>query len=931
MTAYSFDDVQSMVMRRCRGKETITMPDVLSETRILLSALRTAGLIGAIDEIAICQDILSTINVWQPDPSVLRDKKHVDWLPKRKAEINWDFWNRYRQYLEEEKNRSTAVTTQLHTITDSILGDIGDPDDTASWDRRGMVVGDVQSGKTANYTGLICKAVDAGYKLIIVLAGMTNDLRSQTQSRLDREFLGFESELGKLHSGGSVIGVGRMGNHGKLIAQPLTYSGKDGDFRSKANANLKLGGNPLLLVVKKNKSVLDRIQKWIEGQGVKNPDTQEKIVKGIPLLFLDDEADNASVNTKSPDKDPTSINRAIRKILKTFDQSSYVGYTATPFANIFILPDDDDDSIKQFGRDLFPKNFIYYVSPPDNYIGASKIFGFGGLLDGEENTDQSFPLIRTADDAEHIFVPRHNKTLHVTELPASMIESLNAFFLTCTARRVRGQKNVHNSMLIHVTRFNAVQEQVMQLVNEHLDHAQRMILYRTGTQAEEYLKQLESLWEKDYLPVTLVVAEHDNTGRTRSEPWASVLKELPEAIAKIQVRGINGEAKGVLDYDDNRKTGLNVIAVGGDKLSRGLTLENLTVSYYTRPARNYDTLLQMGRWFGYRPNFLDLCRLYTTDELVGWYQHIAMASEELKREFQLMVRSNLTPDDYGLRVRTSPDGLNITAANKLRHGQRMRVAFSGQLAQTTVFAKNDVIQQDNFLHTSDWVSSLGSNYKSLRKRKSIVWQGCSLQEVVTFLEGFRTHPLARKADTGLLRKYIQKVGEYGELKEWTVVLASSGTAQQIYKIADHEIGLIKRSEAAVPSSEGAEPTDLYMARNANILNPPDEHIDLILLNLYDDAYIDTVKAWKDGLIKAKERPKTASGPFVRRVRPAEKGLLLLYPLDHNEIDYPKGCKVTCPIFGFAISFPKGIRNEKVEYQVNTQYWQARYGDDDADE
>ena len=931
MIAYSFDDVKSIVMKRLRGKETVTMADVYSETSIMLSALQTVGLIGAIDEEAIRQDILSTINVWQPDPSVLRDKKHVNWLPKRKAEINWDFWNRYRQYLEEEKNRSTAVTTQLHSITDSILGDIGDPADIASWDRRGMVVGDVQSGKTANYTGLICKAVDAGYKLVIVLAGMTNDLRSQTQSRLDREFLGFESELGKLHSGGSVIGVGRMGNHGKLIAQPLTYSGKDGDFRSKANANLKLGGNPLLLVVKKNKSVLDRIQKWIEGQGVKNPDTQDKIVKAIPLLFLDDEADNASVNTKSPDKDPTSINRAIRKILKTFDQSSYVGYTATPFANIFILPDDDDDSIKQFGRDLFPKNFIYYVSPPDNYIGASKIFGFGGLLDGEENSDQSFPLIRAADDAEHIFVPRHNKTLPVTELPASMIESLNAFFLTCSARRVRGQKNVHNSMLIHVTRFNAVQEQVMQLVNEHLDHAQRMILYRTGTQAEKYLKQLESLWEEDYLPVTHEVAEHDNTGRTRSEPWASVLNELPEAIAKIQVRGINGEAKGVLDYDDNEKTGLNVVAVGGDKLSRGLTLEDLTVSYYTRPARNYDTLLQMGRWFGYRPGFLDLCRLYTTDELVGWYQHIAMASEELKREFQLMVRSNLTPDDYGLRVRTSPDGLNITAANKLRHGQRMQVAFSGQLAQTTVFAKNDVIQQDNFLHTSDWVSTLGSNFTSLEKSKSIVWQGCSLQAVVTFLEGFRTHPLARKADTGLLRKYIQKVGGYGELKEWTVVLASSGTTQQIYKIADHEIGLIKRSEAAVSSSKGAVPTDLYMARNANILNPPDEHIDLKLMDLYDDAYIDTVKAWKDGLTKAKEKPKTASGPFVRRVRPAEKGLLLLYPLDHNEIDYPEGCKVTCPIFGFAISFPEGIHNEKVEYQVNTQYWQARYGDDDADE
>ena len=930
MITYSYNDVKSMIMMRLRPKENVTTAEVSSEISILLSAFQKAQLVDEIDEEALRQDILSTVNVWQPDPSVLRDKKHVDWLPKRKAEINWVLWNRYRQYLEEEKNWPAAVTTKLHTITDFILGDIGDPADTASWDQRGMVVGDVQSGKTANYTGLICKAVDADYKLIIVLAGMTNDLRSQTQSRLDKEVLGFESELGKLHGGSSVIGVGRIEDHGKPIVQPLTYSGRDGDFRSKANANLKLGGNPLLLVVKKNKSVLDRIQKWVEGQGVKNPDTQEKTVKGIPLLFIDDEADNASVNTQSSDEDPTSINRIIRKILKTFDQSSYVGYTATPFANIFILPDDHDtDSIQQFGRDLFPKNFIYYISPPDNYIGAPKIFGFGELLDGGENSDQSLPLIRAADDAELIFEPRHNKTLPVAELPVSMIEALNAFFLTCAARRVRGQKNVHNSMLIHVTRFNAVQEQVMQLVNEHLFHVHRMIDYRTGTQAEEYLKQLESLWEKDYRPTSTVVASHDNTRRIRPEAWAAVLKELPEAIAKIQVRGINGEAKGVLDYDDNEKTGLNVIAVGGDKLSRGLTLEDLTVSYYTRPARNYDTLLQMGRWFGYRPGFLDLCRLYTTDELVGWYQHIAMASEELKWEFQLMERKNLTPDDYGLRVRTSPDGLNITAANKLRHGQRMQVAFSGQLTQTTVFEKNDEIQQENFLHTSDWVSSLGSNFTL--HRKSIVWQERSLQEVVTFLEDFHTHPLARKADTGLLRKYIQKVGGYGELKEWTVVLVSSGATQRIHKIADHEVVLIKRSEVAFPSSESAEPTDLYMARKANILNPHDEYIDLLLLGLYDNAYIETVKAWEDGLIKAKKKPKTASGPFVRLVRPAENGLLLLYPLDHNEIDYPKGSKVTCPIFGFAISFPKGTHDEKVEYHVNTQYWQDRYGNDDADE
>src|SRR5690606_1648579 len=174
------------------------------------------------------------------------------------------------------------------------------------------------------------------------------------QSRLDAEFLGFESELGRHHENGSRIGVGKLEDHGQLIVQPLTYSAHGGDFRARNGANAQLGGNPLLLVVKKNTSVLRRILAWVEGQGQTNPETGEKLVNGIPLLLLDDEADNASVNTRDLEEDPTAINRAIRKILKTFSQSSYIGYTATPFANIFILPPDEESEKSKYGEDLFP-------------------------------------------------------------------------------------------------------------------------------------------------------------------------------------------------------------------------------------------------------------------------------------------------------------------------------------------------------------------------------------------------------------------------------------------------------------------------------------------------------------------------------------------------------------------------------------------------
>ncbi|MCY4101565.1 MAG: hypothetical protein OXF46_11710, partial [Rhodobacteraceae bacterium] len=228
MAHFGYDDVKATIMRNLRKIETVTSKIIWDEIKILLDAYNAANLIEEIDPDTLFRDISSLISVWQPDPSVLRDRKHINWVPSMRSEIDWGFWRRYREFIEEEKGWSDKITAKLDSITDNILGDIGNPYQEGSWDRRGMVVGDVQSGKTANYTGLICKATDAGYKLIIVLAGMTNDLRSQTQSRLDAEFLGFESEVGKLHDSGSKIGVGKLEAHGDLIVQPLTYSSKGG-------------------------------------------------------------------------------------------------------------------------------------------------------------------------------------------------------------------------------------------------------------------------------------------------------------------------------------------------------------------------------------------------------------------------------------------------------------------------------------------------------------------------------------------------------------------------------------------------------------------------------------------------------------------------------------------------------------------------------
>jgi hypothetical protein len=919
MDQYGYDDVKAMVMKRLRKEETVTSEKILNEMNALLDAFEAAEMVEEVDRDLLFRDISSQVSVWQPDPSVLRDRKHKNWLPERKTEINWGFWKRYRQYLEEEKSWSPVVTGKLDQVTDAILGDIGNPAQSGAWDRRGMVVGDVQSGKTANYTGLICKAVDAGYKLVIVLAGMTNDLRSQTQSRLDAEFLGFESELDRQHESGSRIGVGKLEDHGQLIVQPLTYSAHGGDFRARNGANAQLGGNPLLLVVKKNTSVLKRILAWVEGQGQTNPETGERIVNGIPVLLLDDEADNASVNTKDPEEDPTAINRAIRKILKTFSQSSYIGYTATPFANIFILPPDEESEKSKYGEDLFPRNFIYYINPPDNYIGATKVFGLSESIDGLAPVDKSLPLIRHAEDAEQYFPAKHKKHLPVDRLPDTMIEAIQTFVLSCAARRVRGQRNVHNTMLIHVTRFNDVQERVIGLVKDELVNIQRTLEFNTGPQWKELLEELKKLWEKDFVVKTASIIELTGDPLITPIQWSEVSRELTEAALKIQVRGINGLAEGVLDYAEHPK-GLNVIAVGGDKLSRGLTLDGLSVSYYTRPSKNYDTLLQMGRWFGYRPGYLDLCRLYTTEEIEGWYQHIAVATEELKREFKLMELSNLDPEAYGLKVRTHANGLSITAANKIRSGKKMQVTFADSLAQTIVFDKNQNIQEKNFRHIDEWIGGLGSF--SAQKKNNYLWDEVKPDQVHDLLTGFKIHPFSRGADPELISKYIEKVNDIGELTSWTVVLISSGTANTKLPIGGHQTGLVERQDVQPDK-------DLYWLQKANIISPEDQYIDLDS-SQQASALAATVDAWANGETRHKMQPTSPSGPFIRRTRSPQRGLLLIYPLDSSNV-FLNGERFTeMPIIGMAMSFPASRNKTTVEYQVNTKYWLDRYGDDEDD-
>jgi hypothetical protein len=920
------DVAKSHVMVILRQYDIVTSDIIKNSIQPVLAMLHVLYPDQIIDEERLYRDLLSINNVYVANETQLRDDRdHIVWLPDRKSEITWGFWNRYRHYLEDVKSYPSIVISKLHGLTDNILGSLEDPKRQGEWDRRGMVVGYVQSGKTLNYTGLICKAADAGYKLIIVMAGIHNDLRSQTQLRLDEDFLGYDTRLSRQYSNSNrKVGVGKLVEHGDLVIHSLTSSAEDGDYRTQIarNVGFMLGGDPVILVVKKNASVLQNLLRWIQSDGRVNPETGEITRDNIPLLLIDDEADNASVDGKQAkrdesgtimeDTDPTTINRLIRQLLKTFQKSSYVGYTATPFANIFIYPPDDSGNVKKYGEDLFPRSFIINLPAPSNYIGPVQVFGLddNGELGLDENP--GLPIVVEVDDYEPHIPDRHKKDFHVKSLPPTLKKAIKVFVISCAARMARGQITDHKSMLIHITRFTAVQGLIKDLVLQELTKVQNLLEFGSGNSTNPIINELKQIWEEDFSNVTEDIQKVADDPQITNLQWDKVEEHLYDAAAKIQIKAINGSAKDVLDYKDH-PNGMSVIAIGGDKLSRGITLEGLSVSYYLRASKMYDTLMQMGRWFGYRKGYLDLCRLYTSEELIGWYKHIAMANEELRKEFDYMAATGGTPMDYGLRVRTHPDGLQITASNKLKHGTKMAVSFSGGISETVVFHKSKDIAEKNYSHVNSWLSQL-STPESIDG--SWRWAGINGNRIIELLEGYRTHPLSRKAEPSTLCKYIRKLLLEDELKEWTVILISSrrGTKD---KIAGLDVGLIERRD------DSEKDQKKWMLPKGRLLSPVDEYKYDLDEPEITAALEMTVTAWRNNpKRRGKEEPIEPSGPYIRAVRPKQKGLILLYPL---RAPYPDSEK---PVIGYSISFPKSHKSVQIEYLVDTTYWRNVYGDDE---
>lgn len=678
--------------------EKVPHNDVVQKARQLYPVV-LSDLVASRDYNAIIKEVVdryvSEVGIKTFDPDFIDLKKEAKyWLFNEKDRIPHPFFDRYKLYLAND-GFELKVIENIERSCERILARCANPKTAAPTEKKkGLVVGDVQSGKTANYLGLVNMAYDYGYRIVVLLAGTTNSLREQTQKRTDSGVIGAKSDT--IGNTVEFLGVGL--NTGEHFAVPFTNQVNDFKKFMQKNLNIAIAdiNKPVILVVKKTKSVLESVAERLQSE------LSEKGLDCKSILIIDDEADNASVSTAKDPEKPTTINRCIRDIFNKFPIASYVGYTATPFANIFINPNDDENYM-----DLFPTDFIAQLHAPSNYFGGRAVFP-------SDNTYSKY--VRLISEAEPNFLPvKHDKYVSYPAMADSLKEAINTFLICNVIRTLRGDGRKHRSMMINITRYNDPQEQVWERVTEYLNKLQNAIEQLSDMPVSDfcknrYCKAVYDLYLNDVF--FKEIRDGNADGAVKPIPWDLIqqgLYEESKKFAVVVINSRNGQMNNIdsvgkkkrFNYDDKKDEGARVIAIGGMVLSRGLTLEGLMTSYYSRNASAYDTLLQMCRWFGYRPNYKDLCRIYVSQTNIDQFDAVLTATEDLKEQFNEMQLRDKKPIDFGLMVKECPDTLEttllITARNKMRNTEvfERSLNYSGHYADTSKLSKSPTENRKN--------------------------------------------------------------------------------------------------------------------------------------------------------------------------------------------------------------------------------------------
>jgi len=794
----------------------------------------------------------------------------------------WYYWPQLRDFLLSAKSRSRTLVGALDEQTDRILEQMRPPAEYV-FDTRGLVLGYVQSGKTANYTALIAKSADIGYRLFIVLTGMDNGLRRQTQIRLKQEIVGYADNRTR---------AVRFPPVGKQWHE-FTSESLAGDFQpGNANTAALQGSQPVLLVMKKNGPVLRKLLAWLDA-------APKEVRDRIPAMVVDDEADQASIDTRGtyqsegdplPEdyEEPAVINGLIRQLLSKFQRRAYIGYTATPYANILIPHDAYDPEVRD---DLHPRDFMIDLPKPPGYFGSEELFGQFDLETGQYS--KGLDVIKTVTESDL-------GSLDGGLIPASLSEAIECFALAGAARAARGQACEPVTMLIHVSHLRTEHQALFTLVQQHVFELRDDWRYQRGKGIRE---RLEKRWTEEFRPLT--ASRYIDRDRT----FTSIEEHISPFLQKVEIKVINSDTGDLLDYE--RQPDLKAIAIGGNRLSRGLTLEGLTISYFARTTENYDTLMQMGRWFGYRQGYDDLTRIWTTKNLERWFADLAFVEWQLREDLKMYEDQGLTPLQVGMRIWQHP-AMQVTSQLKRRFASSttIRQSFAASVQQTFKFPldrPSDLVAQvdANLRVVTSFLRGLG---KPSRWRGDGPMWTTDADAVLEFLDQYVVDPEVSGISLPLIREYVRRETTAGRLSEWTV--AVMGRSQK-----SEQLGDVNWNLWATPVHQ-IERTRLGNTNSLGVITSPgDEAIDL------DDREKQKMQDLIEGSSSSKPLGRN---PAARRARSPAKGLLLIYPISRHSgakvtkrsnrralYDDPSACE-SRDLIALALSFPEPPTVQSVE-------------------
>lgn len=632
-------------------------------------------------------------------------------------------------YAKTQLGLPREVVDKTSEVADEIVARLGNPlgEEITT---RGLVLGHVQSGKTTSFLSVAAKALDDDYNLVIILAGVHNSLRRQTQDRAARTLV-HKKDLWWLGTA-----VGDFRNDGNTLSSKIRADGQRG-----------------LLVVKKHATILDRLATWLEEE-------DDNSLRSLAILVIDDEADQAGLDV-SKGGELEGVHKQLSRIvnLQTSDgkrRCAYLAYTATPYANILTSQDE-------YG--LYPKDFIYPLQKPGNYVGSEELFGDSQVGD---------PVRIENDEGEEL-------------LTQGLKDAVRWFVLATAARAGLGTplESFHSSMLIHTTQSTEEQKAYRPIIEGYLEDL--VDEFRASPDV------MASFYEDTIAQVPAREEGGEGYVAERVAAWSEVEPHVGKVLRRLLDRTSAGEPfredsraqhahSGVivdnskvehserLTYSklEDGEPSVTVIAIGGNTLSRGLTLEGLVCSYFARTARTYDSLMQMGRWFGYRPGYRHLLRVWTTQGLFDWFRELDQVEQDLRRELLWMQDQGLSPEAYGPRIRSSPN-MNITRQAAMRSVSR-EISYSDRLIDPAWLD----LDPSALEHNQDLARSLASRLGTpeVLSGGSSLFRGVPGDHIRSFVESFRFHEEEKRLDLPSLKRYMDS--EAAKLEHWNVIFKSSG-------------------------------------------------------------------------------------------------------------------------------------------------------------